>query len=276
MGPLARPAGRHARAPWQAEDLAVVWLMLALPPLRLLARSAPDRSTSCCSPSGPPCSAASRARTRSAAPRSGCRRWRIPRSPSRYTLSVLRPERRWRGRSYARLRRPPRSRSSPNSAPIIVISTPVAITCVDRVDGELQRGEGEDARPGAPLERRRDADGRAQDEREQPRRAARARCPRRRSTSPTCRRGSARTRGTRGRPSPRRRRSTRPTSPRARARSPPRAPPSPRRRRTRARRAATRAARARSRRPDCRRPCVWRSTPWRRATSSATGTEPRR
>ena len=49
-----------------------------------------------------------------------------------------------------------------------------------------------------------------------------------------------------------------------------------RRRRTPARRARRRAARARSRRPGCRRPCGNRSTPYERATGSDTGIAPSR
>ena len=93
--------------------------------------------------------------------------------------------------------------SSRNSTPISVISSARRHDVRDRVGRELDEGEREDARAGAPLEgedeRRREAEGEADSR--GPR--ARARARRRRRSSPPCRRGSRCRAGTRGRSSPR-------------------------------------------------------------------------
>ncbi len=84
----------------QAEDLAVVWLTLALPPLRLLARRAGPLDLALLAVRAALLGGLARAYTIRGAPF-----WLSPLADPavavRYTLSVLRPVRRWRGRSYA-------------------------------------------------------------------------------------------------------------------------------------------------------------------------------
>ncbi len=95
---LALPDVTPARR--QAEDLAVVWLTLALPPLQLLARRAGPLDLALLAVRAALLGGLARAYTIRGAPF-----WLSPLADPavavRYTLSVLRPERRWRGRSYA-------------------------------------------------------------------------------------------------------------------------------------------------------------------------------
>jgi dolichol-phosphate mannosyltransferase len=87
------------RAPWQALDVAVVWLTLGAPPLRLLARRAGPLDVGLL--------ALRAAMTAALAPsyaRRGAAYWLSPLADplaaARLTWSALRPARRWRGRTY--------------------------------------------------------------------------------------------------------------------------------------------------------------------------------
>ena len=256
------------RRAWQAADLAVVWLAMALPVLR----AAAGRADAARPRAARRCASRCWRRSAGAYTRRGAPFWLSPLADPatavRLTLSALRPARTWRGRTYRERR---------TAAPMSAHQRAGRHHVLDRVGGELDRREREHADARAPLEARRRGDRGAQREADRARRAGRARTRRRRTSSPPCRRGSRRRAGTRGRPSRPRRRRTRPTSRRARARRGRRASALGAVAEERGRGArGRRAARARSTRRGCRRRSRRRSTPWRRATSSATGIEPSR
>jgi dolichol-phosphate mannosyltransferase len=87
---------------WQAADLAVVWLTLALPPLRVLARRAGPLDLALLG-----LRVALLAGLRGSYARRGPAFWLSPLADPavavRLTLSALRPTRTWRGRTYARV-----------------------------------------------------------------------------------------------------------------------------------------------------------------------------
>jgi dolichol-phosphate mannosyltransferase len=102
---------------WQAADLAVVWLALAQPVLRVVARRARPVEWALLSLRWAVLAAVAPAYARRGAPF-----WLSPLADPavalRFTWSALRPTRRWRGRTYA----------TPNSTPMNAISEPVAMT----------------------------------------------------------------------------------------------------------------------------------------------------
>ena len=138
---------------WQAADLAVVWLAMALPVAAR--RRGPRRrgSTSRCWRCAARCSLP----LAGAYARRGAPFWLSPLADPatavRLTLSALRPARTWRGRTY----RAPACARAANSAPMNAISAPVADHVLDRVGRELDDGEREHAGARAPREARREA-----------------------------------------------------------------------------------------------------------------------
>ena len=240
---------RQLAAPASAEDLAVLWLTMALPLPRLLARRATKLDLVLLAVRLRAARGARRGPTARAGSRSGS-----PRSPTPRSCSGSRGRRfarhaAWRGRTYPRAR---------TAAPMRHMSPPVAATC--------SIGDG----------RRAAISGNANT----PTRAPNAKPPRvNDSPASSAERDRARERvehdpaaderhdglaaakageqpGTRGRSSPRRPPRTRPTRRRARTRPPRPASPSARRRRTPATRAPSRAAPTRSTRRGCRRRCA--------------------
>ena len=83
-----------------AEDLATLWLTMALPLPRLLARRGTPLDAVLLAVAPRRCWLRWPVPTARAAPPSGSRRWPTSRRCVRLTLSVLRPTREWRGRTY--------------------------------------------------------------------------------------------------------------------------------------------------------------------------------
>ena len=267
VGPLDRAAD-VTRRPGRPRDVAVVWLTLGAA-AAARARRPPDAARPrAARPARRDAPRRSRRRLRAPRPRrTGCRRSPTRRRPcgSRFRRCALRGA--GGGGTTAAAR---------NSTPMNVIRTPVAGDVLDRIGDELDEREGEHAGARAPGERRpRPVTTTASSAQAAARRAARARTPRRRSHDRLAAAQRGRRAGTRGRPSRRRRRPTRASSPRAGAAT---AAGSERlgRRRRRTPASARRAPSCSSafHAPGLPSPVRYRSTPWRRATSSATGIEP--
>ena len=254
---------------WQAADLAVVWLTHGAAGAARSRRAGRRGSTSRCSP----CACALLPALAGSYARRGPAFWLSPLADPatavRLTLVGAAPGADLAG---ADLRGAPRT-----AAPISDMSAPVPITCATGSVASWTNGKANTPTRAPHVNERRRGDRAAEREAD----ARRERRERERAADEAHHRlaaaeaGEERERvadhraGHGGEAAPPARRAPGPARPAAKRLA-------RRRRGTRAARAAARAARARSTRPGLPSPVARRSTPWRRATSSATGIDPSR